>query len=255
MDANIPSELAGPVPRKVRATGSGAYLIFLASISLIFAVTAGLWAVINTVQQADHRAALRSNSSIAVGRGTSIRRGKNMVVVFYTFNVNGRLYAGKADAPWQLEDKVERSFNTLPVRYVPANPDVNHPAAWEWSLFYWIPLSTDLVHLPEFSREFNWLTAALISGVFGIPLFVALCEQRKLLVEGTPVLGVVTKCTRGSRGSYSVEYEFRTENGNITKGRSSASHQEVGASICVLYSCPNPRRSRPYSSFIYRVAE
>jgi hypothetical protein len=255
MDARIPSELAGPLPRKVRATGGGAYLIFVATIFLVFAIAAGLWAVINTIQQATHREALRSNSSIAAGTVTNIRRGKSMVVVFYTFNVNGRPYVGKADAPWRLENEVERSFNALPVRYVPANPGVNHPATWEWSLFYWIPLSTDLIHLPDFSREFNWLVAALMSGVFGILLFKGVRAQRMLLVEGTPVLGVVTMCTRGSRGSYSIEYEFRTESGNMTKGRSSADRQEVGANICVLYSRSNPRRSQLYPSANYRIAE
>lgn len=256
MDSNIPNELNGPLPRKVRATGSGTYLVFLASACLAFTVVAGLWAGTNIVQQEKHRAALRSDGSVAMGTVTRLRRGKNLAVVYYTFKLNGKSYANNADVPWELENDVERSSNSLPVRYLPANPDVNHPTSWEWSLFYWLPLNTDLVHLPNFSRELNWLMAGFLSGVLGVPIFLSLRGDRKLLAEGIPVPGVVTKCTRGSRGSYSVKYEFRTKGGSVTKGSSGGNYcKEIGASLCILYLPQNPQRNKPYPSPIYRVVE
>ena len=254
MGANIPSELTGSLPRKVRATGSGIYFALASLTFLAIAVAGALWGAINTVQQAQQRAALRRDSSVTSGEITRIRKGKSSDVVYYTFTVNEASFMGKAEVPWQLRNNL-RGSNRLPIRYLPANPDVNHPAAWEWCLFYWLPLSTDLIHLPNFSSELQWFFAALIVGPVGIVFLMGLHSERRLLTEGAPAAGVVTKCSRGARGSYSVEYEFRTDDGCVAKGSSSGDRKAIGASICILYLLPNPRRNQPYPSPNYRVAE
>ncbi|MGA9667899.1 MAG: hypothetical protein WBQ94_01755 [Terracidiphilus sp.] len=129
MDVQIPSELTGPLPRRVRATGNGIYLTLLAPAFLAFAVAAAVWAGMNTVRQTEHRAALRGDSSVTVGEITRTRKMKNSEIV-YTFSANSKSYKGEAELPWQLRNDVEQ-FKSLTVRYLPTDPDVNHPAAWE----------------------------------------------------------------------------------------------------------------------------
>jgi hypothetical protein len=207
----------------------------------------------NTVRQAEHRAALRGDRSVTVGEITRTRKMKNSEIVYYTFSVSGRSYTGEAELPWELRDDVERS-NSLTVRYLPADPDVNHPAAWEWS-FFWLPLSTDLVHLPEFGKESEWFPALPIFGPFGFVVLMGLRSERKLLAEGVPATGLVTECARGTRGGYRVKYEFRAEDGRVVQGRCGSERREIGATICVLYLRQDPRRNQPYSRRNYCVAE
>ncbi len=254
MDANIPSELTGELPRRVRATGNGIFLAFLAWACLAFAIAAALWAGINTVQQTEHRAALRRDSSVTVGEITRTRKRKNAEIVYYTFSVNGIPYTGEAELPWQLRHDVEVS-NSLNIRYLLTHPDINHPAAWEWSFFWWLPLSTDLVHLPNFSKESQWFLAPLLFGPVGFFILMDLRRERKLLADGAPAAGLVTECTRGTRGSYWVKYEFHTEGGCVVKGRCGGERQEIGVTICVLYLRQDPRRNQRYSRRNYCVAK
>lgn len=252
MGSNIPSELTGPLPRKLRATGSGIYFALASLTFLAIAVAGALWGAMNAMQKTQYRAALRRDSSVTSGEITRMRKGKNFDVVYYTFTVNEASFIGKAEVPWQLRGSL-RGSNQLPIRYLPANPDVNHPAAWEWSLLYWLPLSTDVIHMPDFSPELQWFFAPLIFGPVGIVFLMALQSERRLLTEGAPAVGSVTKCSRGARGSYSLEYEFRTDDGSVTKGRSAGDRKEIGAGLCVLYLPQDPQRNRLYPSSNFRV--
>lgn len=254
MDANIPSELTGGLPRRVCATGNGIYLAFLALACLVFAISATLWAGINTVRQNEHRAALRRDGSVTAGEITRMRKGKNSETVYYSFAVNGKSYTGEAELPWQLRNNVEGS-SFLDIRYLPTHPDVNHPVGWEWCFYWWLPLSTDLVHLPEFSKEFQWFMAAFIFGPVGFVFLTSLRRERKMLVDGAPAAGLVTGCTRGTRGTYLVKYEFRAKDGSVVSGKCSGERQEIGDAICVLYLRQDPRWNQLYSKGSYRVAE
>jgi hypothetical protein len=252
MDSNIPSELTGPLPRKLRATGSGIYFALVSLTFLAIAVAGALWGAMNATQKTQYRAALRRDSSVTSGEITRMRKGKNFDVVYYTFTVNEASFIGNAEVPWQLRGSL-RGSNQLPIRYLPANPDVNHPAAWEWSLLYWLPLSTDVIHLPDFSPELQWFFAPLLFGPVGIVFLMALRSERRLLTEGASAVGLVTKCSRGARGSYSLEYEFRTNDGSVTKGRSAGDRKEIGASLCILYLPQDPQRNRLYPSSNFRL--
>jgi hypothetical protein len=80
--------------------------------------------------------------------------------------------------------------------------------------------------------------------------------ERQLLSEGTPAMGVVTKCSIVGRGTVYLKYEFRAADGIAIKGSGSyASLQDPGAHIVVLYAPQNPRRNRPYPVPSYRVAQ
>jgi hypothetical protein len=84
---------------------------------------------------------------------------------------------------------------------------------------------------------------------------MGLRSERKLLVNGTPAVGLVTSCTPGTRGSFSVKYEFRTEDGRVIQGKSGGAPQKVGDTLCILYLPQDPRQSQPYPSGNYRVEE
>jgi len=254
MDATIPTELAGVLPRRMSATKTGIYLTLMSSAFLVFAIASAVWAGMNTVRQTEHRAALRADSSTTAGEITRLQKMKHSEVVYYTFSASGRLYTGEAELPWQLHEDVDRS-KPLTVRYLPTDPAVNHPAAWEWSFFWWLPLSTGVLSLPDFSSEFQWFMAPFIFGPVGLVLSIALRKQRKLLAEGLPAAGVVTGCTRGSRGSYWLKYEFQSEDGRVVQGKCQGKLQEIGAPLCILYLRQDTSQNLPYSKEIYRLAE
>lgn len=255
MDMTIPSELIGPLPRKVRITGSGAWILFIALAAVVFALLSFSWGAINLDRQMTRRVTLRREGSIVAGQVSRIRRGKNMDHVDYNFNVNGKEYTGTADLPWQLRRDVERSSDALPISYLPQDPDVNHPAGWEWSFYYWIPLKTDLVHLPDFSTESQFFMVALMATAIGIVFALSLRGERKLLANGVAAAGVVTKCTPGSRGSYFLRYEFHAEDGSLTKGKCGGDRRDVGARLCILYLPHDTSKSQLYPTQFYRVTE
>ncbi len=191
-----------------------------------------------------HKAAIRRESSEVAGevkRLWTTGRSSNPTVS-YTFTVNGTSFTGKAyGVPRELW-KTLRVSSPLLIRYLPENPEVNHPSAWEDSA-----TSLSLL-LPDIGM--------LILAALGMMLPVQLRAGRRLVAEGTPAVALITKCSpaKGRRG-ISIEYEFRTEDGRLVKGISRYdSPQEIGASICVLYLLGDPRQNRPYQSLYYRVA-
>ena len=252
--ATIPSELKSSMPRRLRATRTGIYMTIAAPTFLAIAFAGALWGGIKAVKQTQHRADLRRDSGVTVAEITRIRMGRTSDVVYYAFTVSGTSFIGEAEVPRDLRYDLRKS-RSLSIRYSPENPDVNHPAAWEWSLIFWRPQSSDLIHLPNFSLELQWFLAPLLFGPLGIVFFMELRADRKLLAEGVPAVGLITKCTRGTRSSYSAEFQFHTEDGKVAKGSRGGGRTEVGTRICVLYLPLDPRRNKPYPFLNYRVIQ
>jgi hypothetical protein len=93
----------------------------------------------------------------------------------------------------------------------------------------------------------------IVPAVLGILFLVQFPKQRKLVAEGMPAVGVITKCGR-ARGGFYVNYEFHTEDGKLASGSSlSDSRKEIGENIWVLHLPDNPRRNGPYPFDYYRV--
>lgn len=249
----IPRELTGALPRRLRPTGTGISSVVIPTI-LALAIGAALWGGINAVRQSERKVALRRDSGESVGEVTRIMKGKRSDVVYYTFTVNDVPFTGNAEVPGFLRYDLRES-KSLAIRYLHANPDVNHPASWEWSFVYWQPQSTDLVRLPDFSSELLWLFASLILGPIGLVFFIGLRRERILVAEGAPATAVVKNCSRGSRGSFLVEYEFRTEGGEVITGSCSDNHREIGTSFCILYLPQNPQQNMRYPSPNYRAIQ
>jgi len=229
----IPSELNASVPRKTSLNRNGIGLIVAVAIYLTMtAVFAGMVAI-DIMQQAQERAALRRSGQETTGEFTYFTKGNR---IHYTFTVNGAWFNGNATAPSGMQDTLHR-FDYLPIRYLPANPAINHPAAWEWA--------------PQWGNFF----APLLPGLFVVLFAVMLHRDRLLVANGATAVGRVLKCNH-SRSGFIVSYEFRTSDGDVIKGNSGASEPSaVGAHIWILYLPENPARNESYTSTHYRVVE
>lgn len=218
----------------------------MATISLALGVVFALWVGMGAVQQMQHKAALRLGGSEAVAAITKlgVERPSARDVVRYSFNVHAEIFTGNAIVPYQLYSTLAES-GSLPIRYLPADPTVNHPAAWEWS---------GLLDLESFYSVLLLVTAAMLFQLPGRILLMRM--ERRVVAEGTPAVASITQCVPLYRaGGFQVKYEFHTEDGSVTKGSGwYGSSQESGANICVLYLPQNPQRNQPYPSRNYRVA-
>jgi hypothetical protein len=236
----IPSELSGQLPRRTRITSDVVTTAVMAMIFLALALAGICWLSINAIQKIQIREALRSDSSETDGE--IVRTGRSYV--YYRFAVNGMSFTGEAHVPEQQWTGVMES-GSLPIRYLPANPAVNHPSAWEEStISVWL-----IVIFPDL--------VLFILAALGIMLFLQLRTGRRMVAEGTPAVAVITKCTPAKgRSGIGIEYEFRTEDGRVINGRSGfVSLQEIGASICILYLATNPLQNQPYELLNFRAEQ
>jgi hypothetical protein len=236
---NVPSELSGSVPRSIRLSDQSR------SMPVVFALLIGVsvvsWSLYgkHIANQMQQRSVLRTQGMDAQGEITSLKReGRGPYVVKYSFIANGENISGLADVPLDSLPRPPES-GPISVRYLPSNPAVNHPAAWEWSLSSeWLAIVM-LMALPI-------LCVVTIPGTY---------RDRQVLVWGTPVTGFVTKCTR-ERGVYTVKYEFHTKTGELVKGSGqSPGRRETAECIWILFLTQNPHRNRPYPFPDYCVKE
>jgi hypothetical protein len=237
---NMPSELSGPVPRRIRLSESSRFSMFLLALLIGVTIIGCIWYCKHVVVQMQQRSALRQDGVEVQGEITSLKRaGRGPEVVRYTFTANGGTVSGMTDMPFELVQSFEES-TVIKILYLPSNPAINHPAAWEWSL------SSEWL---EIFMLMAFLTACSVTST-------VFYRERKLLGLGKPVTGIVTNCRVSGRELISIEYEFRTETGAQVRGSgNSPVEQETGAGICVLYLPENPRRNLPYPVSDYIVEQ
>jgi hypothetical protein len=236
-----PNELSGPLPRTLYLTGNGRQIAAVAALLFALSLVGALLTVIDTNRQLRDRDALRQDgieTTAAITRLWFPGRGLHLKVS-YIFIVNGVSFAGEAQAPRQLFDRLNE-VHSLPVRYLATNPAVNYPTTWEWSV----------------QQKLNSFFAVVLLAAFGMILLVPLYMERKLVAEAAPTVGLVTNCASNRKGGFSVKYQFRLQDGSILMGSGwSPNRQENGAAIWVLYLVQNPRRNTPYPSLNYRVGQ
>ena len=236
---NIPSELSGTVPRGVRLAGRSRSMPIV--LALLIGGTVVSWSLYgkHAVNQVQQRSVLHNEGIETQAEITSLKRaGKGPYVVKYTFVANGQNISGLADVPPEPLRSLPES-GPIAVRYLPSNPAINHPTAWEWSLS------------SEWFLIFVLTTLSVLCGVTiaGAP------RDRRLLVWGTPVTGIVSRCTP-TKSAYSVQYEFRTQSAELVKGSGeSLVRREGGECIWILYLPKDPRRNRPYPLSDFCVKE
>ena len=82
-------------------------------------------------KQIQQRRILRDQGRDTVGSVTATHAGHGPPTVTYAFKANGLNYSGKAEIlNYRL---VLHESDSIAVRYLPADPTVNHPADWAWS--------------------------------------------------------------------------------------------------------------------------
>jgi hypothetical protein len=158
--------------------------------------------------------------------------------VSYRFEAGTAIVTGTSRVPLRTRRTLHVG-DTLPVRYVPADPSINHPVGWEMNVTpAWL----------------SFLTVAILIGDAGLVAFV-LWRQWYLLGEGRPAPGVVLKARRVGRRS-TVRYEFRALNGAVMKGRCSSkwtAYPGEGSTVTVLYDPENPKHNAVYPFQLVRL--
>jgi hypothetical protein len=233
-----PPELARALPREVRRSGRAIFLTAMAAVFLVAAIPAFVLMRNKFAQDAARTAALRTAGREVTAEIARLWHTGNpsTPMVGYAFTAGGRRIQGESSVPEELWDGI-RKAGFLPVRYLPADPHINHPLAWEEpAVPAWLP----------------FLFPVILAGGATM-LLVVLGRQAELAAEGQPAPGIVTGCSR-TKGDWRVRYQFRTKEGAILKGSSELRRRlEPGASVCILYLQQNPRRNQIYPLRFYRV--
>jgi hypothetical protein len=128
--------------------------------------------------------------------------------------------------------------SSLPVRYVRARPDLNRPEAARSSILpVWVPFVV-------------CGTLALLGFLATVPLR----GQRRLLTEGRPAPGIVTRHGDLQRGQHGNKlgrkyyYEFVLLGGSVAQGKAGPvkNPPPVGQTVVVIYDPEKPACNAPY---------
>ena len=221
--------------RPVQLSRHGIALTVLGVVFLIGAPVLGMLVFQQSNKAGNKRSLLRQEgvaTTAVITRlwGTGGKDNRHMVQ--YRFAAENRDVEGKAQAPF----RIWKGFVTgagIPIRFVPAQPEVNHPSEWELSQ---VPM---------------WV-ALLPGGILLLPsvvFFILIRKQMRLLSEGRPAPGTVTRIKRTDKAVI-VYYDFTLLSGAVMKGRSGGGRWRpalgVGSPVCVLYDPENPRRNAIY---------
>ena len=237
----MPEELTGPIPRPVTLDIAG-NARGLCAIVLLFFFGGSLWLGwkgYDDFQQMKQRAALRADIHVVTGIVIGFPSGRGPSKVRYRFTFNGATYSNEVEEQ-RFHDPSEALHidDQILIRFLPANPTVNHPDAWEWSP----------------TIEIEYVVFAVFFWAIGGVVLIFLLRNRTLARFGKAAAGVVLGCTRDGR-LFQVEYEFRPEGGVSMRGKTSGPQEhEVGSTIWILYLRQNPRRNSRYPLDFFEVA-
>jgi Protein of unknown function (DUF3592) len=232
-----PPELVAGRPRSVRLTGTGIYLSVLSILLLAGALPAAMAIRLSDAAAAARTETLRREGRAAVARVTARWLGpKNRApYVSYTFDVDGLPRKATVVAPAAAWTTLHVG-GPLTIRYLPNNPEVNYPSGWTERQIG--PVAPVVV-------------AALLAAI-GVVLQITLRKSRRLLEDGVPTTGVITR-SRFSKSAHFIRYRFLAS-GEVHNGRASVPDAyDVGDAVCVLVNPENPRRNTAYPLKLYRL--
>ena len=104
------------------------YQLTVTAIITVLLDISVLWICVGQGDNMRQRSALRQDSAEVTGKFTHLGRAG----VRYTFIAYGGTFSGSSAVPPRLMRGLEES-SSIGIRYLPSNPAINHPAAWEWS--------------------------------------------------------------------------------------------------------------------------
>ena len=236
-----PPELLRSLPRPVAWKARGIALAVLAIALGAGAVAAGTGLSTVAGREARETRQLQDQGQNVEATITRVWRSRDKEKtprVAYQFEFDGRTWQGESTAPRATWESL-REGSPLTVRFVAANPLLNHPAGWHRSdMPMWLPYL---------------LSASLAIGAL-LPVF-ALRREKRLLAEGRAAAAVVTGYGRTKQGKL-VKYEFRAPDGAKISGRSGPvkTWPPLAATVCILYDPDNPRRNALYPLCLVRLA-
>jgi hypothetical protein len=227
-----PDGLGYSTLRPVQLTGAGIAMLVVAGAMLLGAVAAGIGLGTTARRQAQEHRLLSEQGVSTEAQITRVWRTggeDNQHLVSYRFTVQERAYVARKKVPQRIWQTLKVG-SSLPVRFLPSNPKVNHPTGW------------DDTPMPPWAPYLVFAAMVAVASV----LAMLLRKQMQLLTEGRPAPGTVTSHRRTKDGTI-IRYEFQLLNGATAKGRGQTRRPPaIGSQICVLYDPENPRRNAPY---------
>ena len=241
---NPPDRLGYSSLRPVRLSRLGMILAVVIALFAIGGVVLGVVLATKSRQEALERDMLREQGVVTDATVLRVWRNggkENTPRVRYRFEVQGRELVASHSVPKAIWDTLQAG-SSIPVRYVPAQPAINHPAEWN-------------------VRVMPWFVSVLVAAMFLVMTSVMsllIRGQWRLLAEGRPAPGIVTGYKKTDK-AVAMEYEFRLLSGALKKGRGGAASSTkklppVGSVVCILYEPDNPRRNGLYPLQLVRLA-
>jgi hypothetical protein len=233
---NGPSELRGPLPRRVQMSSTDAsFLLVVVVVCLGIGSIAVGFECFNATKQMRQRTALGRDGLITTGKVSATHGGHGDSMVSYTFNANGTKYVGSAEMPnYRL---ILHESDAITIRFLPSEPTINHPADWDWSG----------------GGNLMPMLFALFFVTMGSVALLVLLRDRKLAREGKPVQAVVIDCNP-DKAQFRLLYEFRTTDGLSVKGSCNCAEEyEEGTQVWILYLPKRPRRNHSYPMEYFSV--
>ncbi len=236
-----PAELSGSGSREVRLSGRGIFIACLSALMALGGIAAAVGFSRMAARQERERDSLRGAGvevQAVVTRHWRTGGKSDTRKIAYDFEYQGRTYHGSSEAPRSIWPSLAVG-SAIAVRFVPTNPDLNHPSDWEVNV------------IPKFVP--GAMSAFLIG--LGTLLVFLIRRQSQLLSDGRPAPARVTGHFRVKQG-YMLKYEFRTLSGEVVKGRGGARRKPLpaGSIVCVVYDSDNPRRNALYPFELVRLA-
>jgi hypothetical protein len=234
----FPSELIGRTPHRIRLTGTGWVCASVSTCLVLLGAYFGIKLVQLVNKEKAGQISLRQSGVQTIGQITSKRRG----LLNYTFEVDGTNYSGRAEAPVDVEDSV-REGDPLPVRYLRAAPDVNHPAAWEGSP----------------SSDWWGLIIPVFFAFMGLGFAWRFPLEYRVAVNGVPAWACIAERDQISTGKslwHWENYTFRNADDEEQFGRCPmVATLRAGATVCVLYLPEKPDTSHIYPLDFFEIEQ
>jgi hypothetical protein len=220
-------------PREMRLTAGGQALLVLSALFVIGGAATFVGLSLVSARQAQTLRRWHEQAVDTTGQVTRLwRRGGKQREhrMAYRFSIDGRTYEDDARLSRPAWEALKVG-DPVALRYLPSDPKENHPVGRGPRV------------MPPALPALSGLGLAVTGGLVLLPLL----QQRRLLAEGRPAPGRVTRHHKTKKG-IQYDFQFVMLSGGRREGKSGpvAKPPAVGEAITVLYDTDDPRRSAPY---------
>ena len=211
---------------------------------VVAGLVAGIGLYVTAARQQDERLRLREHGVDADAVVTRLWMSKGKEPrhwVAFQFAAGDRRVDGRLEVSRRTWGTLQRG-SPIPVRYDPSDP-----AAYA-----------------SFGRDRKaldpWVSyvVGLVLAVCGWLATLPIISERRLLIEGRPAPGMVTKRHKVHHAHggahHETLYEFLLMNGAAHAGKSPGRKPQVGQPICVLHEPDNPARNALFPLSLVRLA-